>query len=148
MINDLILSKYNNVLIFSDIEDVVVFLAIPKVQKYVFFQINIYPSVNINSVIAFPSVKVNVGGGYDNTSGVFTCPSEGYYVLHWNVMSVSNEQPCSSAILKNGVEIIGNAIGGNLGPFHLNKNDRTWIKATSACKINAEHSSFSGFKIK
>ena len=105
------------------------------------------PSVNISSVIAFPSVKINVGGGYNYTSGVFTSPSDGYYVFHWNVISANRDQPCSSAILKNGVEIIGNANGGNLGTFHLNKNDRTWIKATSTCTIYAAHSSFSGLRI-
>ena len=141
--------KCDNFYIFLFIKDSVIFLATPRTvpESYWNMQRQVYPSVAFNSLIKFPEVKINVGGGYDQTTGVFTCPSEGYYIFHWSVTSANHEQTCSSAVLKNGIEIIGNEIGGNLGAFHLNKNDRTWIKAKSNCTIVHDHSSFSGFKI-
>lgn len=105
------------------------------------------PPITINQGIKFPLVKINVGGGYDNTTGVFTCPSDGYYALHWSVTSTDDRNRCSSAIIKNGVEVIGNEVGGNLATFLMNRNDRAWIKATSSCTVVPNHSSFSGFKI-
>lgn len=139
--------KCNNSYIFLFIEDSVIFLAIPRRVTISIWNFKFHQSATSNFLIKFEEVKINVGGGYDQTTGVFTCPSEGYYVFHWSVTSANHEQPCSSAILKNGIEIIWNEIGGNLGAFHLNKNDRTWIKAKSNCSIVSDHSSFSGFKI-
>lgn len=136
----------------STIKESVLFLAIPKlVTKHFYWPIrynySANPTTTQSSMIKFPVAKINVGGGYDNNTGVFTCPSNGYYVFHWSVTSTDNTKRCSSAIIKNGVEIIGNEVGGNQATFHMNRNDRAWIKATSDCTIVCYHSSFSGFKL-
>lgn len=149
-------SSIKNVFIvssFSAIKESVLFLAIPKlVTKHFYWGLTRYnysanPTTTQSSMIKFPVAKINVGGGYDNNTGVFTCPSDGYYVFHWSVTSTDNTKRCSSAIIKNGVEIIGNEVGGNQATFHMNRNDRAWIKATSDCTIVCYHSSFSGFKL-
>ena len=91
-------------------------------------------------------MKLNVGDDYSPNTGVFTSPSEGYHVFHWAVTSF-NEKHCSSAIAKNGEEIVWSEDGANLATLHLNKYDRTWIKTTSNCTLMFKHASFSGFKI-
>lgn len=132
---------------FSEIKDVVLFLAIPRL-----FHTGVWSSMKYNPVatqrtIKFEVEKINIGGGYDSNTGVFTSPSDGYYVFHWSVTSTNSTYHCPSAIMKNGVEVIGNEVGGNLATFHMNRNDRAWIKATTDCTLLYNHSSFSGFKL-
>ena len=106
-------------------------------------------SVKANSVLQFPLLLLNVGGGFDLHSGVFTSPSEGYYVFHWkvDVSSLFGRTGCIIVIEKNGVNIfpLGQAYG-NMIILHLNKHDRTWVKTTSDCIYVS--AMFSGFKIK
>lgn len=128
------------IFLLSEVTNPVIFLADYRTSVW-----TTPPPMTINQGIKFPLVKINVGGGYDNTTGVFTCPSDGYYALHWSVTSTDDRNRCSSAIINNGVEVIGNLVGGSLATFHMNRNDRAWIKATSSCTV--VHSSFSGFKI-
>lgn len=129
----------------SEVTNPVIFLAVSRTSGW-WLNTPAPPTIK-NEGIMFPLVKINVGGGYDNTTGVFTCPSDGYYALHWSVTSTDDRNRCSSAITNNGVEVIGNQVGGNLATFHMNRNDRAWIKATSSCTVVPNHSSFSGFKI-
>lgn len=126
---------------FSEIKDAVLFLATPR------FVPSFWNFRTTQSTIKFEVEKINIGGGYDSNTGVFTCPSDGYYVFHWSVTSTDINKRCSSAIMKNGVEVIGNEVGGNQATFHMNRNDRAWIKATSDCSLVYNHSSFSGFKL-
>lgn len=131
---------------FSEIKDVVLFLSIPRESLHLMY-VTIYPQATKGTTISFPRTKMNVGGGYDHSTGVFTCPSDGYYVFHWRVTSSDINKRCSSAIVKNGAEVIGNEFGGNQATFDMNRNDRAWIKATSDCSIVPNYSSFSGFKL-
>lgn len=130
----------------SKIKDVVLFLSIPRESLHLMY-VTIYPQATKGTTISFPRTKMNVGGGYDHNTGVFTCPSDGYYVFHWRVTSSDINKRCSSAIVKNGAEVIGNEFGGNQATFDMNRNDRAWIKATSDCSIVPNYSSFSGFKL-
>lgn len=135
-----------NWIFFPEIKDAVLFLATPRfVRSFWNFRTN--NPVATQSTIKFEVEKINIGGGYDSNTGVFTCPSDGYYVFHWSVTSTDINKRCSSAIMKNGVEVIGNEVGGNQATFHMNRNDRAWIKATSNCSLVYNHSSFSGFKL-
>lgn len=133
---------------FLEIQDSVIFLAIPKKRTTAVIRgVHYYaePVATPNTIIKFQLAKINVGGGYDNNTGVFTCPSDRYYVFHWNVTSTNSTNHCFSEIIKNGAGVIGNEVGGNQATFHMNRNDRAWIKATSSCNLIAYHSSFSGF---
>lgn len=131
----------------TKIKDAVLFLATPRFVRRGFWNFGTKNPVATQSTIKFEVEKINIGGGYDNNTGVFTCPSDGYYVFHWSVTSPDINKRCSSAIMKNGVEVIGNEVGGNQATFHMNRNDRAWIKATSNCTLVYKHSSFSGFKL-
>lgn len=133
----------------SEVTNAVIFLAIPEdgINNVGIWSFKTRPNIVSNDVVKFPLIKLNVGGGYDNNTGVFTCPSDGYYAVHWSVATTDDSNRCSSAVMKNGVAMIGNEIGGNLATFHMNRNDRAWIRATSNCTVLSYHSSFSGFKI-
>lgn len=122
----------------------VVFLAVP-IRTFDFW---IGANVVADTVVKFPLVKIDVGGGYDNNTGVFTCPSDGYYVFHWTLSSHDNSKRCFTEIIKNNVVQIGNTDGGNLATFHMNRNDNVWIKSTfTSCNFNGHQSSFSWFKL-
>lgn len=150
-LRDFCISKncFDQIFFFSAIKESVLFLAIPKPVPSNFFGFiwHVEPTATPSTIIKFPVAKINVGGGYDSNTGVFTCPSDGYYVFHWSITSTDSSKRCSSAIIKNGDEVIGNELGGNQATFHMNTNDRAWIKATSNCTIVSYHSSFSGFKL-
>lgn len=63
---------------FSEIKDVVLFLSIPPPSIKLFFM-TVHARATKGNTVTFPVTKINVGGGYDHTTGVFTCPSDGYY---------------------------------------------------------------------
>ncbi|XP_062587291.1 uncharacterized protein LOC134248916 [Saccostrea cucullata] len=130
------------------IMDPIVFLAVP-LQTFSFWpDIGFHaPTVFQNSAVKFSTVKINVGGGYNSNTGVFTCPSAGYYTFHWSLTSYRNEHRCTSAIVKNGNEIMWNEDGSNMATFHMNINDQTFIRASANCTTVSFRSSFSGFKI-
>lgn len=122
----------------------VVFLAVPNRVFDFWYGTNVVA----DAVVKFPLVKINVGGGYNQNTCVFTCPSDGYYVFHWTLSSHDNSKRCLTEIIKNNEVQTGNADGGNLATFHMNRNDKVWIKSTStSCNFNGHQSSFSGFKL-
>lgn len=58
----------------------------------------------------FDDAKINIGGGYDSSTGIFTAPRDGIYIF-------------SFAIMTNG--------GGNVH-FQLNKNDQLYTGGYAA----------------
>ncbi|XP_052099181.1 complement C1q-like protein 3 isoform X2 [Mytilus californianus] len=68
---------------------------------------------NIRDIVKFDDAKINIGGGYDSTTGIFTAPRNGIYIF-------------SCAIMANG--------GGEVH-FQLNKNDQLYT-AGYATKSN------------
>ncbi|CAC5394170.1 C1QL [Mytilus coruscus] len=65
---------------------------------------------NIKDIVKFDDAKINVGGGYDSTTGIFTAPRNGIYIF-------------SCTIMANG--------GGNV-QFQLNKNDLLYTNGYAA----------------
>ncbi|XP_052815001.1 cerebellin-3-like [Mya arenaria] len=75
---------------------------------------------HISQGLVFPSVTLNAGGGYDATTGVFTCPMNGIYVFSTSIMAISSAQPSANVnvhvdIMKNGVEIGAAFASGSSG---------------------------------
>ena len=50
------------------------------------------PNPSLNHALIFDSVKTNVGGGYNEYSGMFTAPSSGVYVFTWAIYTGSMEE--------------------------------------------------------
>ncbi|CAC5423922.1 C1QL [Mytilus coruscus] len=59
---------------------------------------------NIKDIVKFDDAKINIGGGYDSTTGIFTVPWNGIYIFSCTIM--------------------GNA--GGAVHFQLNKNDQLY----------------------
>ena len=50
------------------------------------------PNPSLNHALIFDSVKTNVGGGYNEYSGMFTAPSSGVYVFTWTIYTGDHGQ--------------------------------------------------------
>ena len=58
-------------------------------------------------IILFAGIEVNVGGGYDNDTSVFTCPQSGYYYVYFNTYIVRNlgDEPCLLSLRRDNTDI-------------------------------------------
>ncbi|XP_045157222.2 uncharacterized protein LOC123523631 [Mercenaria mercenaria] len=94
--------------------------------------------VRVGSTIPFPDVKLNIGGGYQNTSSVFVAPQAGVYVFSTSIMSFWNPNgELHAGIMKNGVYQAGAYVNDIGGPpeqgsvtisMLLGVGDRVWVQ--------------------
>ncbi|XP_069102694.1 heavy metal-binding protein HIP-like [Argopecten irradians] len=61
-----------------------------------------FDSSGHNKPIPFDSVKINAGNGYSPSTGVFTAPNDGVYMLYTS-LSVNGDDALHAELLKNGV---------------------------------------------
>jgi len=59
-------------------------------------------TVGYGETIVFDSVSENVGGGYDERTGVFTCPSEGTYYFVADML-VEDDDKAGTSLLFNDI---------------------------------------------
>ncbi|CAC5359537.1 C1QL [Mytilus coruscus] len=65
---------------------------------------------NIKDIVKFDDAKINIGGGYDSTTGIYTAPRNGIYIFSCTIM----------------------ATGGGEVHFQLNKNDQLYTGGYAA----------------
>ncbi|XP_052099185.1 complement C1q-like protein 3 isoform X3 [Mytilus californianus] len=65
---------------------------------------------NIKDIVKFDDAKINIGGGYDSRTGIFTAPRNGIYIFSCTIMATGN----------NDVQ------------FQLNKNDQLYTGGYAA----------------
>ena len=72
-----------------------------------------YP--NEGDIIQLPGVETNVGGGYDSSTSVFTCPMSGYYYIFSNIRINADDgyAPCFAGIRKDGTLMATVSYGSN-----------------------------------
>ena len=113
--------------------------------------------VPVGTTLKFDGVGNNQGNGYDNSTGVFTCPSSGLYLFMVYIMphegsevSVSlmyNGQGFAHAAAEpsfNGQDITG----ATARAFRLNKGDRVWVEVINQdSSFWYSYTSFSGLLI-
>ena len=73
----------------------------------------------IGETVVFENVLLNLGGGYDATTGVFTCPMDGVYIFSTSIMTISGSHTEQTRvhvdIMKNGAEIAAAYANGGSG---------------------------------
>nr|XP_034326622.1 uncharacterized protein LOC109620900 isoform X2 [Crassostrea gigas] len=106
-----------------------------------------------NAVVIFDHVITNVGGGYDNTTGVFTVPTPGLYVFSWTIETYG--QRTEAVLLVNDVQqALSRADQASsyydtttsFAVLNLTLNDKININVTMG-SAQAMHTMFSGWKI-
>ncbi|XP_071180307.1 heavy metal-binding protein HIP-like [Mytilus edulis] len=106
-----------------------------------------------NEVIIFDKIWLNMGGAYDNDTGVFTAPKTGLYSISTTVMSHHNSD-LHCYLWKNNERMVL-AFGTDLSTGTLNvvvalkRNDTVYVKHISSTEniFGDERSTFSGYLI-
>ena len=108
--------------------------------------------------IIYDKIITNVGQGYSQQTGTFTCPKRGLYVFTWSILSGGDNRDCYAYIYRNGEKSLmtnsyeagGSAYeaASNTAVFHLSVRDRVWIE-TESCGyfFGYPYTAFSGWKL-
>ena len=57
--------------------------------------------LSVGSVIIFDAIDINLGKGYSNTTGIFTCPADGNYFIMTSLMSGPGSRIHVEVVLDN-----------------------------------------------
>lgn len=97
----------------------------------------------------------NVGGGYNNKTGIFRAPVPGVYLFSLTIMSPGKSQDAHLQLLKNGNEFNRAYCGsdasnwGNVGSIttftHQEKGDEVYVRAFSRPVSNLYGNSWTSF---
>lgn len=102
-------------------------------------------------IIVFNDVILNEAGGYDQGSGIFTCPREGIYLVTLFIGVRDTEQFFASLMVNGTPKIYAVAEGkhstqdlqgGNSIITQLHKGDRVWVQQATGSGLEA----FGNFK--
>jgi len=119
-------------------------------------------SVTKHQTIIYDSIDLNIGNGYDKTTGKFTTPSSGLYVFHVTTGSFDRSHSIVELVVNNVVKDIGwadsmdhedRAVSTTATPVSLNEGDVVLARIGEyhrGNKIESNkfiRSSFSGFKL-
>ena len=90
--------------------------------------------------IVFDETRLNPGGHYDNTTGIYTVPTDGIYEFNINVRS-QPDSDFGSYLVRDGVDVAHarNADGSGLGymstllviPIHATVGQQFWVRPYS-----------------
>ena len=102
-----------------------------------------------NETIVFGTVVTNIGDGYSNSSGTFTCPVDGYYVFQLHLGSLWKKNAIAY-ILAND-KIVGHAFFSS-GEKHvasvtllLERGDKVRITSAGNSHVLGDVSIFTGY---
>lgn len=110
----------------------------------------------VTNPVVFDVVKLNMGEGYNSTSGIFTCKSDGLYGVTWTIESYDVED-VGTSLRVNG-EIYGQTWSdGDSDNYDtstgfvlitLTYGDLVWVAVDKGSRVDALQSTFSAWKIK
>lgn len=116
--------------------------------------------ISLGETIVFNKVYINDGNTYDNTTGVFTAPYDGAYMLSYFIAEYNTGQ-IVTRLMVDGVNIADsvaesiqaghNDHGGNAVILKLSAGQQAWIETydTDSVHIDASknylYNTFSGF---
>ncbi|XP_048732014.1 uncharacterized protein LOC125648968 [Ostrea edulis] len=125
---------------------------VPVTPNHVAFHAVAYSSTS-SGVIIFDHVITNIGGGYDNVTGVFTVPTTGSYVFSWTIETYG--QRTEGALLVNGMQeglLKAHQSSSNydtttsFAVLNLTLTDKVSVRVITG-RAEARHTMFSGWKI-
>nr|XP_022298826.1 uncharacterized protein LOC111107771 [Crassostrea virginica] len=120
------------------------------------------PNPSLNYALIFDSVKTNVGGGYNEYSGMFTAPSSGVYVFTWTIYTGDHGQTKFHVYVNHDIfDITFGETDNNQDDsdsdsgtmvVSLNFHDNVYMRSAMTCTTyvysgNAAKSTFAGWKI-
>lgn len=106
-------------------------------------------SVAVEQGIVFENVVTNVRECYSGHTGVFTCCQPGYYLLSWNIATISREVVYTELMVNTTSRAISQDSMTVIIPLHV--DDEVWIRvqsrSTSSAIVGNKATSFIGFLI-
>ncbi|XP_060079994.1 multimerin-2-like [Ylistrum balloti] len=114
-------------------------------------------------IIQFQDIKLNIGGNYHPTTGVFTCSQPGIYVFSWCLrINYGPVHGVNSEIVRNGVGFGRSSVGSggsddkfsqgsSTAAIQLDQGDEVWVRVHSTfagTNIEPTYSMFTGFLVR
>lgn len=103
----------------------------PEPVVFYAYMSNSEPNPSIHHALIFNEVKTNVGGGYNEFSGMFSAPSSGLYVFTWTIYTGDHGQTGFSIYVNHDV------VGATFGETDNNQNDFDSDSGSMAVSLNA-----------
>ncbi|VDI29728.1 Hypothetical predicted protein [Mytilus galloprovincialis] len=100
----------------------------------------------IKDIVKFDDAKINIGGGYDSSTGIFTAPRNGIYVFTGVIMSNGNNAVHFQLNKNDQFYTSGFAVNSNYGAQTVNSlaelktGDKVYIKHRSSTSENVRGS--------
>ena len=117
-------------------------------------------SIKTDEVVKFNHVDINEGGGYNSSTGIFTCPKSGTYLLSWFFINPSKGSGQVWLQLDINGASTGYYAGLNLDEIYnsasrsylvtLKKGDKVKVEAYSNMAVYGggdKHTGFSGLYV-
>ncbi|XP_061193789.1 cerebellin-3-like [Saccostrea echinata] len=104
-------------------------------------------------LLIFDKILTNVGQGYNSTSGIFTCPSDGLYILLWSQQSRNHNQYTATYLFVRGqpVRKLRSRLGNLASDFvmiQLQTGDSVYVCSDYRSDSIGSSSQFSGWAYK
>lgn len=100
---------------------------------------------NSGETVMFQNILYAVGGGYDKTTGVFTVPKNGLYIIFCNIIDFFygdfwatikiNGLKKAGVMAYSGPSVSAFHTGSNLIVQQLQVNDRVWIQTVNTGSV-------------
>ncbi|XP_048736468.2 uncharacterized protein LOC125651758 [Ostrea edulis] len=160
---EIIQSKQLNTITESDVKRIRHTRISPEPVAFYAYMSNNEPSPSVHHSLIFDVAKTNLGGGYNEYSGMFTAPSSGAYVFTWTIYT-GNHGATKFAIYVNH-DVVDSTFGetdDDLGDYDsdsgsivvsLNVRDNVYIRSAITCTTQVisnsvyARTSFAGWKL-
>lgn len=110
-----------------------------------------------NARVVFETVDLNEGFGYDASTGIFTTPSSGIYVLDWTTVTFPIQASYTSLVVNDqfkswnycrDVNSKTYLLCNKMTVVKLKKGDKFWIGVfRRPTNLHNQYASFSGYKL-
>jgi hypothetical protein len=131
-------------------------MILPSVPKVAF---NAYCSTGgnygVGQSIVFPDVSLNEGGGYNESTGIFTAPEAGMYLFGVHVCHAIEKHMTAAIVHENttiaittGYENIARTCSSVMVPVRIQTGEQVYVKSTYTNVMSADkhrRPSFNGF---